>query len=132
MSSSSYSSSAWPVAAARSPREESISNVKEKKNTEEAADEFIPTLGGDLKMQRLKLLADASRSAPAVDELKQKTSSSKIRSSSQHNLSTIPISETTKEVDKSAADFISKFRKELAIERLDSFDRYKQMLDRGV
>lgn len=130
MSSSSYSSSAWPVAAARSPREESISNVKEKKNTEEAADEFIPTLGGDLKMQRLKLLADAS--APAVDELKQKTSSSKIRSSSQHNLSTIPISETTKEVDKSAADFISKFRKELAIERLDSFDRYKQMLDRGV
>lgn len=130
MSSSSYSSSAWPVAAARSPREESISNVKEKKNTEEAADEFIPTLGGDLKMQRLKLLADAS--APAVDELKQKTSSSKIRSSSQHNLSTIPISETIKEVDKSAADFISKFRKELAIERLDSFDRYKQMLDRGV
>lgn len=130
MSSSSYSSSAWPVAAARSPREESISNVKEKKNTEEAADEFIPTLRGDLKMQRLKLLADAS--APAVDELKQKTSSSKIRSSSQHNLSTIPISETTKEVDKSAADFISKFRKELAIERLDSFDRYKQMLDRGV
>lgn len=130
MSSSSYSSSAWPVAAARSPREESISNVKEKKNTEEAADEFIPTLGGDLKMQRLKLLADAS--APAVDELKQKTSSSKIRSSSQHNLSTIPISETTKEVDKSAADFISKFRKELAIERLDSFDRYKQMLNRGV
>lgn len=130
MSSSSYSSSAWPVAAARSPREESISNVKEKKNTEEAADEFIPTLGGDLKMQRLKLLADAS--APAVDELKQKTSSSKIRSSSQHNLSTIPNSETIKEVDKSAADFISKFRKELAIERLDSFDRYKQMLDRGV
>lgn len=130
MSSSSYSSSAWPVAAARSPREESISNVKEKKNTEEAADEFIPTLRGDLKMQRLKLLADAS--APAVDELKQKTSSSKIRSSSQHNLSTIPISETIKEVDKSAADFISKFRKELAIERLDSFDRYKQMLDRGV
>lgn len=130
MSSSSYSSSAWPVAAARSPREESISNVKEKKNTEEAADEFIPTLGGDLKMQRLKLLADAS--APAVDELKQKTSSSKIRSSSQHNLSTIPISETIKEVDKSAADFISKFRKDLAIERLDSFDRYKQMLNRGV
>lgn len=130
MSSSSYSSSAWPVAAARSPREESISNVKEKRNTEEAADEFIPTLGGDLKMQRLKLLADAS--APAVDELKQKTSSSKIRSSSQHNLSTIPNSETIKEVDKSAADFISKFRKELAIERLDSFDRYKQMLDRGV
>lgn len=130
MSSSSYSSSAWPVAAARSPREESISNVKEKKNTEEAADEFIPTLGGDLKMQRLKLLADAS--APAVDELKQKTSSSKIRSSSQHNLSTIPNSETIKEVDKSAADFISKFRKDLAIERLDSFDRYKQMLDRGA
>lgn len=130
MSSSSYSSSAWPVAAARSPREESISNVKEKKNTEEAADEFIPTLGGDLKMQRLKLLGDAS--APAVDELKQKTSSSKIRSSSQHNLSTIPISETIKEVDKSAADFISKFRKDLAIERLDSFDRYKQMLNRGV
>lgn len=130
MSSSSYSSSAWPVAAARSPREESISNVKEKKNTEEAADEFIPTLGGDLKMQRLKLLADAS--APAVDELKQKTSSSKIRSSSQHNLSTIPNSETIKEVDKSAADFISKFRKDLAIERLDSFDRYKQMLNRGV
>lgn len=130
MSSSSYSSSAWPVAAARSPREESISNVKEKRNTEEAADEFIPTLGGDLKMQRLKLLADAS--APAVDELKQKTSSSKIRSSSQHNLSTIPNSETIKEVDKSAADFISKFRKDLAIERLDSFDRYKQMLDRGV
>lgn len=130
MSSSSYSSSAWPVAAARSPREESISNVKEKKNTVEAADEFIPTLGGDLKMQRLKLLGDAS--APAVDELKQKTSSSKIRSSSQHNLSTIPISETIKEVDKSAADFISKFRKDLAIERLDSFDRYKQMLNRGV
>lgn len=130
MSSSSYSSSAWPVAAARSPREESISNVKEKKNTEEAADGFIPTLGGDLKMQRLKLLADAS--APAVDELKQKTSSSKIRSSSQHNLSTIPNSETIKEVDKSAADFISKFRKDLAIERLDSFDRYKQMLNRGV
>lgn len=130
MSSSSYSSSAWPVAAARSPREESISNVKEKKNTEEAADKFIPTLGGDLKMQRLKLLADAS--APAVDELKQKTSSSKIRSSSQHNLSTIPNSETIKEVDKSAADFISKFRKDLAIERLDSFDRYKQMLDRGA
>lgn len=130
MSSSSYSSSAWPVAAARSPREESISNVKEKKNTEEAADEFIPTLGGDLKMQRLKLLGDAS--APAVDELKQKTSSSKIRSSSQHNLSTIPNSETIKEVDKSAADFISKFRKDLAIERLDSFDRYKQMLNRGV
>lgn len=130
MSSSSYSSSAWPVAAARSPREESISNVKEKKNTEEAADKFIPTLGGDLKMQRLKRLADAS--APAVDELKQKTSSSKIRSSSQHNLSTIPNSETIKEVDKSAADFISKFRKDLAIERLDSFDRYKQMLDRGA
>lgn len=130
MSSSSYSSSAWPVAAARSPREESISNVKEKKNTVEAADEFIPTLGGDLKMQRLKLLGDAS--APAVDELKQKTSSSKIRSSSQHNLSTIPNSETIKEVDKSAADFISKFRKDLAIERLDSFDRYKQMLNRGV
>lgn len=130
MSSSSYSSSAWPVAAARSPREETISNVKEKRNTEEAADEFIPTFGGDLKMQRLKLLADAS--APAVDELKQKTSSSKISSSSQHNLSTIPNFETIKEVDKSAADFISKFRKDLAIERLDSFDRYKQMLDRGV
>jgi len=99
-------------------------------NSEEAADEFIRTFGGDLKMQRLKLLADAS--ASAVDELKQKTSSSEIRSSRQYNLSNIQNFERVKDVDKSAADFINKFRKNLAIERRDSLDRYKQMLDRGV
>lgn len=130
MSSSSYSSSGWPVAAPRSPREEKICNVKEKRNIGESADEFIPTFGGDLKMQRLKPLADAS--APAVDELKQKTSSSEISSSRQYNLSNIQDFEKTKDVDKSAADFISKFRKNLVIERRDSLDNYKQMLDRGV
>jgi hypothetical protein len=129
-SSSSSSSSARAVAVARSPREETTYNVKEKMNSEEAADEFIRTFGGDLKMQRLKLLADAS--ASAVDELKQKTSSSEIRSSRQYNLSNIQNFERVKDVDKSAADFINKFRKNLAIERRDSLDRYKQMLDRGV
>jgi hypothetical protein len=130
MSSSASSSSTRAVAVARSPREETTYNVKEKMNSEEAADEFIRTFGGDLKMQRLKLLADAS--ASAVDELKQKTSSSEIRSSRQYNLSNIQNFERVKDVDKSAADFINKFRKNLAIERRDSLDRYKQMLDRGV
>ena len=130
MSSSCSSSSAPPVAVARSPREETIYNVKEKRDIEDAANEFIRTFRGDLKMQRLKSLADAS--ATAVDELKQKTCNSEIGSIRQYDLSNIKKIERTEDVDKSAADFISNFRKNLAIERRDSLDRYKQMLDRGV
>lgn len=134
MSASRSSSSwTWEIAVSGSPREETIlDNVKEKGNIEGAAEEFIRTFRNDLKMQRLKSLAEASAAAAAADQFKQKNSSSEIRSNRENNLSNIQKFEKIMDVDKSAADFITKFREKLAIERRDSLDRYKQMLDRGV
>ncbi|GLJ05619.1 hypothetical protein SUGI_0021470 [Cryptomeria japonica] len=94
---------------------------------DEAAESFITTFRQDLQIQRLKSLAAASATSPAKINGKMKE-----RLVENSKLSKRENVDGNIDVDKSAEAFIQKFKRNLKTERIESFKRYSEMLQRGV
>jgi len=90
--------------------------------TDQAAAEFIRTFREDLKIQRLNSMAAA---AAKIDDFK-------VKKSLKRSDGFLRKSNFEMDVDKSADEFINRFRQNLKMERKDSLEKYQEMLNRGV
>ncbi|GLJ05620.1 hypothetical protein SUGI_0021490 [Cryptomeria japonica] len=92
-----------------------------KDGIDEAAESFITTFRQDLQIQRLKSLASAKINGKTKERFGESAKLSK-----RENL------DGDIDVDKSAEEFIQKFKRNMKTERIESFKRYNEMLQRGV
>jgi len=92
-----------------------------KSETDQAADEFIRNFRENLKLQRLNSMAAA---AARIDDFKFRSLKRSDGFLGKPNFEM--------DVDKSADEFINRFRQNLKIERKESLENYQEMLNRGV
>jgi len=106
--------------AAESARVGSQSRLR-KIETYQAADEFIRTFSEDLKIQRQNSMAAA---AAKIDDFKVTNLKRCDGFMRKPNFEM--------DVDKSADEFINRFRQTFKIERKEPLENYQEMVNRGV